>query len=344
MTTPAAPETPVASTGPVARDAFNPSVIIPIYAGGEAPVVVPPSTPGDRGDSVDPAAAAADPVVTEPPVAAPAAAESAVTPPVELSDPVTPPATTEPPPTRNDKGQFIPRARFNEVNEERKRLEAENAALKAGKTAAEQVTEGTYDFDAKEKEYANMVLDGKVDEAIALRKEIRAAERADYVKDAAQTTVETTKQLSVKERIDTITSKYEGAMPQFDPESEHYSDELLADVKVFYAGALQTGQYPDAAEAFQASIEKALKLHGLALPAATPPAVAAPAEPAAPVAPARTAEKRVQAIVNQPPSLAGIGTSGAPETHATIDIKSLTDADLLKLPPATRARMRGDFV
>lgn len=376
--TPAAAPAP---TGPVKVDALNPSVVIPVYLGGE-PIVMPPAG-GDRGDVVAPPAAA--PAASTPSplpqgtVAAAVAAETAGAPaaaspvpgvgetanvadsgtpadpgskPAEavVADPaaVTPPAEATPP-QRNEKGQFIPRARFNEVNEERKALLEENTRLKAEKGATAQVTEDTYDFDAAEREHANLVLDGKVDEAVKKRGEIRAAERAQFLKDAQQTTVETTKQLTVKDRIQEVTSRYE-TVPQCDPENEAYSEELMADVRAFYAGALDTGRYPDAAQAFEASIQKALKLHGIEAPGATPaaaaPAAAAPAAaaPATPAAPARTAEKRVQAIVNQPPSLAGVGTTGAPETSATIDVKAISEKDLAALPIETRKRLRGDYV
>lgn len=361
MPDPVTPETPASPTGPVARDPLL-GTQIPVYLGGEGPVPTPPA--GDRGDTVAPAVPAAAvppaepappaepvavpptaaPVATAPaePVAAPSAAEVAQ--PAEPNGEVTQPAAK---PERNDKGQFIPRSRFNEVNEERKRLAEENERLKTEKGAITAAEEGAFDFDAKEREHANLVLDGKIDEAVKLRAEIRAAERAEFQKDTAKTTVEATERQSVKQRIDAVTQKYEEALPQFDPEDEAYNEDLLNDVRDFYAGSLQGGRYDDPAKAFEASIEKALKLHGISMPSATPPVAAAaptPTVPATPAAQARTAEKRVEAIVKQPPSLANMGASGAPETHATIDIKALPDADFAKLPLATRARMRGDYV
>lgn len=370
----AVPEVPATPQGPVARDPLNPSIVIPVYVGGDGPVPTPPA--GDRGDSVVVPAAAPAAVVPPPlpegtvatavaadAVVAPAAAspvpavgeqanvtgdsapvdtggkpaEAAVTPPVEGA------------PVRNEKGQFIPRARFNEVNEERKALKEENDRLKAANPAAAVPGTPAYDFDAKEREHANFVLDGKIDEAVKLRAEIRNAERAEYLKAAEQTTVKTTERVSIKQTIDEVAERVATAVPQFDPESEHYSEDLLSDVRDFYHGALESGRYADPAKAFQASIDKAMKLHGLTMPApaGTAPAVVAPVAPpapAAPVAPARTAAKRVEAIVNQPPSLAGVGITGAPESSATLDVKTMTEKDLAALPAATKARLRGDFV
>jgi hypothetical protein len=329
--------------GPVKVDPLNPAVVIPVYAGGDGPPPAP--EPADRGDDVEP------PKSVEP---EPSPASDAP-PPDEVDGGGEPEATDaeapgEPAPKkddrpRNEKGQFIPRSRFNEVNEERKRLQERLEQLEAEKRAAQQVEEDTYDFDAKEEEYANLVLDGKIKEAISLRKEIRAAEQKLYEKLAQQKTLETTHQLTVEEQINDISSKYASAVEAFDPDSESYNDELLADLRDIYAGALESGRYASAPAAFEASIKKALRLHGIADPFDGPQE--SPAQPKAsekPAAPQRTAQKRVEAIAKQPPSLENIGGSGAPETHATIDVTKLTDAELAKLPEATRRRLRGDFV
>lgn len=359
MTTQTDPAAPAAPAGPVARDPLNPNVVIPVYLGGDGPVSIPASTPGDRGDTIGT------------PPAAPAAAEPAAdtTPPADQSgDPAgnpegsgdgkepatadaTPPADPAPPaepakPARNDKGQFIPRSRFNEVNEENKELKRKLAAMEKGEapvvTPATPAVATAYDFDAAETEHANLVLDGKIAEAVKKRAEIRAEEQKVFEEAATRRTLETTRNMSVKERIDAAATQYEQTIPQFDPESEHFSEELLGDVRDFYDGALAGGRYKDPVEAFEASVKKALKLHGIetAAPAAAAEPAKDPATPPAP--PVRTAQKRVEAIVGQPPSLAKVGTTGAPDGAANIDVKALPDADFARLPEATRRRLRGD--
>lgn len=342
-----------APSGPVARDPHNPAVEIPVYAGGEGPVSIPQSNPADRGDFVtEPLAPSPEPQAPETPAVpepepqapeAPAEPGEPAAQPEGPSDSATPEDKQDDPP-RNEKGQFIPRSRFNEVNDERKRLAQELAQLKAEKEAVNQVKEDAYDFDAKEAEYIDLVLDGRTAEAAALRKEIRAAERAEFEKVAAQKTVETTQQLTVQERIDQISQRYSAALPQFDPDSDEYNETLLRDVQAFYAGAIRTNRYPDAPTAFEAAIKAALKLHDIAEPGTQAPAAPAAPAPAAPAVPPRTAEKRVQAIVGQPPTLAKTGNSGAPETAATIKVNEITDKDLFALPEATRRRLRGDFL
>lgn len=349
--------------GPVKRDPLNPAVEIPVYAGGEGPVPMPQG--GDRGDLIEPSTTDEKPNAVPQGSVATAVAESQTPPDDGASDEGAGGDSTDAAPDssetedseaqnkepsdsadkkagdrpRNEKGQFIPRSRFNEVNEERKRLQEELDQIKAQKGAVEQVQEDAYDFDAKEKEYANLVLDGKIDEAIALRKEIRAAEQAQFERLAARKTVETTHHLTVKQRVDQITEQYETSVPQFDPESDEFNEELLNDVRDFYDGALHSGRFKDAAEAFHSAIKKALAVHGIPDPTEEPEQK--PEQKPRQQQPPRTAQKRVEAIVNQPPTLAKTGTSGAPESHATIDIN---EVDVMALPEATRRRLRGDMI
>jgi hypothetical protein len=58
--------------------------------------------------------------------------------------------------------------------------------------------------------------------------------------------------------------------------------------------------------------------------------------------PTRTAQKRVEAIANQPPLIARTGAQSADHGHSNIDIKSLSPEEIMKLPEATRRRLRGD--
>src|SRR5687767_6060478 len=102
---------------------------VPVYLGGEAPAE-PGTTaaPADRGDSLGTPAAAAAVAESAPPAdqgdesqtpandADPAAADPAAT---EPSDSVAP----EDERPRNEKGQYIPRKRFDEVNQRRKAAE-----------------------------------------------------------------------------------------------------------------------------------------------------------------------------------------------------------------------------
>ena len=72
---------------------------------------------------------------------------------------------------------MVPKSRLDEVLAKQKALEKQLDELRAQKQEPGEAPEA-YDFDAKEVEYQNLVLDGEAQKAAALRKEIRAAERA----------------------------------------------------------------------------------------------------------------------------------------------------------------------
>lgn len=308
---------------PVLRDPLNPNIAQPIYAGADPRNTQGPSDPVLRGD--DPAA-----VVTPP-------AE-----PTKEAAPETPPETpTAEERPRDDKGKFIPRPRFEEVNDRMKRAEAELARIAAEKDAASKAAEEAYDFNAAETAYMELVLDGKLADAAVKRAEIRAAERAEFTKAARTEAANVNTQMTVQQRINTLTSQFEADYDVFDPESENYNEAVIDTAQALVVGYGQSGRYKDGAEAFKAAVLTALKAHGVAVKddAAAPeprttPAAAAP----------RTAERRVDAITRQPPNLAGVGTSNANAGDTAIDVSTLSDADLKRLPAATIARLRGDFV
>mgnify|MGYP003139280812 CR=1 FL=1 len=81
---------------------------------------------------------------------------------------------TEPEP----KKPMVPKSRLDEVLAKQRKLQEQLDALSAEKEVSsnEPVPEA-YDFDIKELEYQEHVLNGETDKAVALRKEIRAAEK-----------------------------------------------------------------------------------------------------------------------------------------------------------------------
>ena len=255
--------------------------------------------------------------------------------------------TGDEPPRDPATGQFIPRSRFNEINNRLKAAEAELAALK-NRPATEppaptppapvEPEVPTFDFDAAEAEYIQLVLDGKTAEAQAKRREIRQAERDDYIAAARQTTTEVTNEQRISSSIESVANSYTEKFDQLNPDSDNFNQELMDDIKDVYAGALQSGRYADPIEAWDKSIQKALRMHGLDPSGKPPPAPKTPAK--APGTPAA----RVAATAATPPVPAGTGTAGAPAGTVQIDLATMTAEDFAKLPPATQARLRGDIV
>jgi hypothetical protein len=303
-----------------------------------------PQTPPSQPPAADPATSTATPPVDK----GDQLPSDSVTPPPATDDTiVTPPASTTPPPAdvtadpkddqqRDDKGRFIPKSRFDEVNERRKRAEAELARRDAEVAAAGKAKETTYDFDAAEKDYANLLLDGKTDEALAKRREIRVAEQAHFESVADARAAKVSNTATVKEKINEIAADYESRYPVFNPDSEQFSEDVVDDLQALYSGYLNSGKFNSADLAFKAALDKTVQMHG------AKPLEQKPTPPPTPAVPARTAQKRVDAIVNQPPLLAKAGSGGPSSGDGQYKVSELSEAELMRLPEATRRNLRGD--
>lgn len=306
-----------APTVPHAQDPFT-GHKVPIYAGGDPPIELSMADSGERGDEVPPKTPPAE------------------TPPAKEPDPELPEAAVKKDdPDRDEQGRFVPKKRFDEVNERRRAAESRLAELEAEKKKTTEPAPAAYDFDAKEKQYIDLILDGKTGEAAALRREIRQAEQADFAQVATTKAAETNRAMSVEQQINTLVAGYEKNYPQFNPEAPEYSEELLDDINSFYTGALASKRFTNAAEAFDTSVQKAMRVHGIELKTAEP-------KPATDAPPLRSAAKRIDAIKNQPPNIGRVGAGGAEHGDANVRVAELSEKEFAMLPEATRRRLRGD--
>lgn len=329
------PEAAVATAPPVVSvNDLSTGRTVPVYVGADPPIELSTETdPVARGDVLATPPAAKLTEETPPPE----------TPPKEE----TPPATEEEPPSaaakdgspdRDANGRFVPKKRFDEVNERRRLAEEKLAQIERDKEAATKAaTAPAYDFDAKEQQYIELILDGKTKDAATLRAEIRTAELAQYERVATTKATETNRAATVEQQINGVVADYEGRIPQFNPEHESYSEDLLDDVNAFYTGYLSGKKFDNAADAFRAAITKALKVHGIDDKPPTTNGVTNGGTP-----PARTAARRIDAIKNQPPNIGRSGTGSTEHGDANIRIGELSEAEFARLPEATRRRLRGD--
>jgi hypothetical protein len=341
----AAPAAPIAtSTDRITGETY------PIFMGGDP--IDNSSTDGDRGDiAIEPGVA---PVVAPPdPVIADAAAVAPAPPPVIADGQVVAdPAVVEDPAVPAAQRAPIPYDRFREVNTQKNAekaradgLAAELAALRAAPPAPVAPVAPVvppppaYDYVAKETEYGDMLLDGRTKDASALRVEINARLMADATANARQvsqqTTTQTITQDAVKRGIDTAAVAFVAKYPTLDDTSPDYNAAAVADVQLYYSGAIQRGVPP--VKAFSDAVNKAAKVHDLVDVTAPPP------PPAAPVVPKKNGTAAAAAVAAaQPPATAGVGRSTSDAGESEVDIENLTDAQLAALPPATLSRLRGD--
>lgn len=240
------------------------------------------------------------------------------------------------------KEQKIPKSRFDKVNEKYKAAKARVEELEAEKKAETEGVMGTYDFDAKETEYLELVLDGKTAEAAALRKEIRAADRAQLEAEIDARSQQNVNKTNIASTLDEMSDDYAKEFPGFDPESDQYDADAIDEVKALYTGYLAQSKNPLAA--FEKAVEAVIKLRDWGREEA--PVV----EPEAPAAPPKTkpsseqVRKKVELAGKQPPVISDKG-AGLPKPGAErISVTDMSDAEYEALPPATKARLRGDYV
>jgi hypothetical protein len=296
--------------------------------------------PADKGD-----------VVTEPAKGVEPVKEAAKE---EAKEPAKEPAKVEEP-LRDEKGKFIPKARFDEVNNKAKAkvalLEAENKALrdrigvvdgKAPDTAALEA-----ELDAKSAAYSKFVADGQLDDANAAMKEINRINRQIGNIEATRISGEHQEESANVDVLTELVGLYKDAYPVFDDaNTEVYKQEYVDFVASLQGRFEMTGSSP--AEALREAVELAVAKFGL------DPAPAA-ADPAAPATPAKTkADERkesgvdaaLKAAAAQPPSTAKVGEDSDKAGMTKISIEQISDYktfESLAKSESTLKRLRGDL-
>lgn len=242
------------------------------------------------------------------------------------------------------RGSGIPRARFNEVNDERKAaleraaaLEAELAQLRGGQpgqTAAPAAAPAPaaerrqFDIAQAEEQYAQLMLDGDTKEAAKLRMQINAAIEdsafARYTQASAATAAEARDLATAESLIE--------AFPYLETEEGAAALELIQDsVAMKLSRGVPLGQAMTEA------------VHAIAprfAPAGAPSRGFQSAATSVDIRTAQAARRGAQHSMLQPPSVqAGLGNR---TTAAAIDPTKITDEEYMELPEAERKRLRGD--
>lgn len=237
--------------------------------------------------------------------------------------------------------QRIPLSRFNEVNERMKRAEARLAQLEQQDQAEEQAEEQSYDFDKAEEEYMDLLLDGKTAEAAAKRREIRTAEKADYLATSRQDTQQTVTQDAVVRELNSLVAQSQQMYPVFDENSADYNPTISAKTVTFMKGYVADGMEPS--EAFVAALADSIDLYDLDGAKKADPEPKPEKKVTQKKAISKKKEKAdLQKKQHRTP--AGEGRGSADAGAVVPDISKLSDEDIDALPPETLARLRGDYV
>ncbi|QTD44557.1 hypothetical protein [Ottowia testudinis] len=233
-------------------------------------------------------------------------------------------------------GAGIPRARFNEVNERRKALEQEVEALRAQLAAGNGSAPGSppvqqaeaLDLQAAEERYGELIMDGDMKAAAALRVRINAA-----IEEAAFNRFST---VTAHERVQAkVEATVEQLMAEFpwleQPEGAEAMDLIEASVMLKMSRGTSRDKALD--EAVRAIAPRFA-------PVGTPSRVGQGDGTSGDIRVERANRRGATDSQMQPAAMqAGIGNRSNP---AQIDASALSDEEYMKLPEAERKRLRGD--
>lgn len=239
------------------------------------------------------------------------------------------------------KSPMVPKSRLDEVLAKQKALQKQLDEQKQKKTEIlEEAPE--YDFNSKEGEYQQLVLDGESDKASALRNEIRTAERQQMMFEVQQQMGQTVQQSQEVMNLQAAAKEIESSYPVLDENSSDYNEDLQKEV-IDLRDAFVVQGY-DAGDALRkaANYTLAAKAPELLVPSEVQvPHISPDLKEVAQKKKQANVTKKLEAATSQPPELQG--ESNADRGEATLDVKTLSDDEFSALPEETLRRLRGDF-
>ena len=238
------------------------------------------------------------------------------------------------------KKTMVPKARLDEVLAKQKALQKQLDEINAANEKSAEAPED-YDFDTKEVEYQNMVLDGETDTAVALRREIRKAEREQLEFEMRQEMSQTVSQDRQMNALQQAAMAMEEAYPVFSHDSEDFNEEMTNEVIELRDAFISKGY--EAVDALSKAVKYVVKSNDLDVVEDGAPSLAGKAKSVDEVAKKRAqVSKKLRAADAQPPELPGESSS----THGEkgIDLATMTEEEFDALPEATLKRLRGDIL
>ena len=254
----------------------------------------------------------------------------------EVEEPEEEPVVAEKP----AKKTMVPKARLDEVLAKQKALQKQLDEINAANEKSAEAPDA-YDFDAKEVEYQNMVLDGETDKAVALRREIRKAEREQLEFEMRQEMNQTVTQDRQMTALQQAANAMEDAYPIFDRNSEVYNEDVTNEVVELRDAFMMKGY--EAVDALSKAVKYVVKDHDLDQTQESAPSLAGQAQKTDEVARKRAqVTRKLRVADSQPPELPGESSSNHGEKG--VDLSTLTEDEFAALPEATLKRLRGDIL
>ena len=238
------------------------------------------------------------------------------------------------------KNPMVPKSRLDEVLAKQKALQKQVDDMKAANEKPAEAPE-EYDFDTKEIEYQQLVLDGEAEKAVALRKEIRGAEKAQIEWEMEQKMGQTVQQNAQATALQQAAAEMEAIFPVFDQNSDQFNEEYTNEVVELRDAFIIKGY--DAVDALGKAVNFVVKDRGLDNTPSDGSALAASQQKIEQTAKKKAiVAKKLKAAESQPPELEGEGSSSRGEN--VVNFGSMSEDEFNALPAATLQRLRGDIV
>ncbi len=188
-------------------------------------------------------------------------------------------------------------------------------------------------FEAKELEYQDMILNGQPTEAAKIRAEIRAAERQTMMFEVQNQMGQTVQQSTETMRLQQKAAEIAKNNPILDEGSPEYDEVKTQEVLGLRDAYIIQGY--EGADALQKAVD-------LLLPTVLEPAPINEPDPVqqkvAQKKQVANTKKKLKAAETQPPTL-----KGKSKAEKKVDINTLSVEEFDALPAETLRRMRGDF-
>ncbi len=245
-------------------------------------------------------------------------------------------------PKSQQKIQGIPKHRFDQVNDRAKAAEAEIARRDALVDAETKAKVEEYDFDEAEREYQSLTLDGKTEEAVSKRKEIRAAEKADWKAETRTEVLTDVDQSASEKELNDLGKQAEGMFPVFDENHEDFDAELTSRVMVYYQGYMASGKATSPGDAFVMGLADVIDQAKLEERYGETEETKEEGPPEPP--PKKKTEQKKKLADQAHTPIAGEGKSGEDAGVITPDLEQMSEEDFDALPASRQAQLRGDFM
>lgn len=237
---------------------------------------------------------------------------------------------------KETKAPMVPKSRLDEVLAKNKAMQKKlNEATEAEKQALENAPE--YSFDEKEVEYQDLVLNGETEKAVALRSEIRNAEKEQFMFEVQAKMGQTVQQSQEMTELQAKAAEIEATFPILNENSADFDADLQAEV-IDLRDAFTVQGYT-AADALAKATEYTLAVKKPELLKGAPEIKSDPALQQRKQT--STVTKKLQAAESQPPAMKGEGSNAKGEKK--VDLSLLSSEEFDALPAETLRRMRGDF-